>query len=102
LTPVSFCQWFLYIEAILIHRSFKTTRIGPSLLAGAGAGITFLAHAAPALIAVLLIATFTLRAIIVSIRTKDGSYAWLRLRASIAAGIAFIVLSFPLTSIVVG
>jgi hypothetical protein len=102
LIPVSFCQWFLYIEAILIHRSFKTTRIGPSLLAGAGAGITFLAHAAPALIAVLLIATFTVRAIIVSIRTKDGTYGWLRIRASIAAGAAFIVFSLPLTSIVVG
>ena len=102
LIPVSFCQWFLYIEAIFIHRAFRTTRIAPSLLAGAGAGITFLAHAAPALIAVLLIATFTVRSIVLAIRAKDGTYGWQRLRASIAAGAAFFLFSLPLTFIVVG
>ena len=61
LIPVSFCQWFLYIELILIDRAFRTTRIGPSILAGAGAGISFLAHAAPALISVLIIFLFTMR-----------------------------------------
>ncbi len=102
LIPVSFCQWFFYIEVILIHRAFMTTRIGPSIWAGAGAGVTFLAHAAPALIAVLLIFTYTVRSIVKAIRSKDGTYGWPRLRASLAAGAAFILFSLPLTMIVVG
>lgn len=102
LIPVSFCHWFFYIEVILIDRAFRSTRIVPSLLAGAGAGITFLAHAAPALLSVLIIFLFTLREVWLAIRRKDGTYGWPRFRASIAAAAAFIVCSLPLTSIVVG
>ena len=102
LIPVSFCQWFLYIELILIDRAFRTMRIGPSILAGAGAGISFLAHAAPALISVLIIFLFTVREVVKAVRSKDRSMGWARFRASVAAGAAFIVCSLPLTWIVVG
>lgn len=102
LIPVSFCQWFLYIEVILIDRAFRTTRIGPSVVAGLGAGITFLAHAAPALISVLLIMILTFREMYLSVRRKDGTRGWPRFRASLFAGAAFIIASLPLTWIVVG
>ncbi|MEO8068339.1 MAG: hypothetical protein ABI599_11655 [Flavobacteriales bacterium] len=102
LIPVSFCQWFLYIEVIFIDRAFRSTRIMPSLIAGIGAGVTFLAHAAPALLSVLIIFLFTMNEVVAAIRRKDGTYGWPRLRASIVAGTAFIITSLPLTSIVVG
>lgn len=102
LIPVSFCQWFFYIEVILLDRAFRTTRIVPSMLAGAGAGISFLAHAAPAVMAVLLIIVFTLRSVVLAIWRKDGTYGWPRMRASLAAGAAFIICSLPLTKILVG
>jgi len=102
LIPVSFCQWFLYIELILIDRAFRTTRIVPSVIAGVGAGITFLAHAAPALISVLIIFLFTMAEVVRAFRRKDRASAWPRFRASLAAGAAFIICSLPLTWIVVG
>ena len=102
LIPVSFCQWFFYIEVILIDRAFRSTRLWPSLVAGTGAGVTFLAHAGPALISVLIIFLFTLREVVLAIRRNDGTYGWPRFRASMAAGAAFILCSLPLTWFVVG
>lgn len=101
LIPVSFCHWFFYIELILIHRAFRNTRIGPSVVAGAGGGITFLAHAGPALLSVLIIVLFTARKMYLAVRRKDG-WGWPRLRASLAAGATFIIFSLPLTWTVVG
>ncbi|MFZ1689038.1 MAG: hypothetical protein WAU70_16575 [Flavobacteriales bacterium] len=102
LIPVSFCQWFFYIEVILIDRAFRSTRLWPSIVAGTGAGVTFLAHAGPALLSVLIIFLFTLREVVLAIHRKDGTYGWPRFRASLAAGAAFILCSLPLTWYVVG
>jgi hypothetical protein len=94
---VSFCQWFFYLEVILIDRAFRSTRIGPSMIAGAGAGITFLAHAGPAMIAVLLFGIFAMVDLSAALRRKDRGAAWARTKACIAAGVAFIVATLPLT-----
>lgn len=102
MSAVTFCQWFFYIEVILIDRAFRNYRIGPSLLAGAGAGITFLAHAGPAMVAVLIFAVFTMVQVVDAMRRKDRAAAWSRIRASIAAALAFIVATLPLTWYIVG
>lgn len=99
---VTFCQWFFYLELVLIDRALRTTRIGPSIAAGAGAGITFLAHAGPAMISVLIIAFFTLAAIVAALRRRDKRAAWARIKASTAAAIAFTVGTLPLTWYIVG
>ncbi len=101
LIPVSFCHWFFYIELILIHRAFLSTRIGASVVAGAGGGITFLAHAGPALLSVLIIVLFTAREMYLAVRRQEG-WGWPRLRASLFAGATFILFSLPLTWTVVG
>lgn len=99
---VTFCQWFFYLELVLIDRALRTTRIGPSVVAGAGAGITFLAHAGPAMISVLLIAWFTLAATVSALRRNDKPAAWARIKASTAAAIAFAIGTLPLTWYIVG
>lgn len=102
LIPVSFCQAFFYIELILVHRACRSGRIAPWLWAGTGAGITFLAHPAPALIAVLLIATCTAMAVVRAYREHGEAAARGRLGNAVVAGAAFLVATLPITWYIVG
>ena len=102
LLPVSFCQVFFYVELILIDRAIRSERWGPSIAAGAGAGITFLGHAAPAFISVLLIAVLTLGAMRTLWIGKDRPKMWHRFLLASVSALAFLVTSFPMTWYVVG
>lgn len=95
--PSSASQWLFYLELILIHRAVRSGRAGPFAVAGTGAGITFLAHAAPAFIAVLLIAWATIRRFITSWRHGDKPAMLGAARAGLVAGAAFLVATLPLT-----
>lgn len=97
LIPVSFSQWFFYVELVLIDRAFRSKRIAPSMLAGFWAGISFLSHAGPAMISVLIIAILTIREVASSVRGGDRPAAKARALASLWAGVAFIVATLPLT-----
>lgn len=97
LIPVSFTQGLFYFELILLDRAFRKPDISRASLAGAGAGITFLSHAAPAMIAVLIFAAFTVGRVVRSLRHKDRRTAWSWLKASLFGAGAFILTSLPLT-----
>lgn len=100
--PVSFCQAFFYIGLILVHRAFQGVRPGRSLAAGFFAGITFLAHPAPALLLVLIIVACTVVAMSGSFRKKDRKALRDRAMASLIAGAAFLVATLPLTYYILG
>lgn len=102
LIPVSFGQVFFYLEIILVDRAFRSTRLMPSLWAGAGAGIAFLAHPAPALIAVLIFAGYTAVDVIRAFRQGDKAHIRRRISASFLAGAAFLVTTLPITWYIIG
>jgi hypothetical protein len=95
--PASASQWLFYLELILLHRAIRSQRAGPSLAAGVGAGITFLSHPAPAMLAVLLFAGFRLHALALALRRRDRTAVRKLLWCSMEAGAAFLVATLPLT-----
>jgi len=102
LFPVCFIQAFFYLDLVLIHRAFRTQRWWPSILAGFAAGITFLGHAAPGIIAVLLIVLMTAWDIRRSWREGDRKSAQARYFSSFMAALSFIIASLPLLWYIVG
>lgn len=97
LIPVCFSQSFFYLELILIDKAFRTARPVPYVLAGLGAGITFLAHAGPAIIAVLLIATLATVQLVRAARRKDLQGFKHGIFTSLYAAAGFLLASIPLT-----
>lgn len=97
LIPVSFSQSFFYLDLILIDHAFRRRRPAPALLAGFLMGITFLAHAGPAIIAVLLVAVLTMWEVSSALLRQDRKAAWSNARTALLAAAAFIVASLPLT-----
>lgn len=97
LIPVSFSQSLFYVELMLIDKAFRTGRQGPALVAGLGAGLTFLAHAAPAMIAVLMIGVLTGIQAVQARRNKDNRTLRLCLTSCLFAAIGFLLASMPLT-----
>ncbi|MBP8823007.1 MAG: hypothetical protein KBH07_05150 [Flavobacteriales bacterium] len=97
LIPVSFSQSFFFLELILIDKAFRKDRPWPSLAAGLGAGLTFLAHAGPAILAVLLIALITCVKLVVAYRRKNLPMARGATIACLFAAGGFLAASLPLT-----
>ncbi len=102
LIPVSLLQAFFYIELILIDKAFRTRRLLPSVWAGLGAGFTFMGHAAPGLIAVLMIGTLTAWDMLRTWRAGEHADAGRRLLTSSTAALAFVLASLPFLWYVVG
>ena len=56
LWPCNFAQGLFYLAIVLLISAFRTKRVLPAVLAGLAAGLTALAHTAPALILALITA----------------------------------------------
>lgn len=102
LLPVNFFQALFYLLLIQVHRAMRTLHLRDWGLAGAGAGVLFLGHAAPTLIIVGLIAVLVLSGAASSLRHGQRPEAGRWILRGALAGAAFIVLSLPLTWYVVG
>ena len=55
LYPVTFAQFFFYVNILLSFKAFSTQRYGWFILLGVSIGLCFLAHAAPALLSILIL-----------------------------------------------
>ncbi len=102
LIPISFVQCFFYTGLIVVHRAFLTGRLTAYLGMGLLVGMTFMAHAAPALILVAIIGALTLDALWKSIQIRDWRTVRWRVGLSLAAAAMFLLCTWPLLRYIVG
>lgn len=102
LLPMMFSQGLFYLMVIALHRSFRTSAWPVWLGVGAGAGVLFLAHAAPAMILVGTVAFHLIYEMVTAWRAGDRPAVLAHLKCSVASGAAFIIITLPLTWYVVG
>lgn len=100
--PITFSQALFYPELILIDRAFRSGCMKRSVLAGLGAGFIFLAHPAPALIAVAMFAGFTFLGMIRAYRQGGIGPALKPLYNSLGAAGAFLAATLPFTWYLLG
>lgn len=102
LIPISFVQAFFYLGLIAVHRAFRNGRLTAYLGMGALSGIIFMAHAAPALILVVIIMVLTVNALWGPLRQGDRRQAWKHVGLSMAGAVMFILFALPLLRYIVG
>lgn len=102
LLPMMFSQGLFYLLVIALHHSFRYSAWPVWMGMGAGAGVLFLAHAAPAMILVGTVAFRLIYAIVTAWRAGDRAGVLAHLKCSLASAAAFIIITLPLTWYVVG
>lgn len=102
LLPVNFFQAFFYLELLLVFAAIRSPSWWKWALAGTGAGLLFMGHAAPALLAVLVIAVYLVQRSITIWRNEGIRHCGPVTGHALAAGAAFLLISLPLTWYVVG
>jgi len=102
LLPMMFSQGLFYLMVIALLGSIRTSAWPVWTAMGAGAGVLFLAHAAPAMLLVGMVAIHLVRAMFTAWRAGDRASLLAHVKCSIASAAAFIVITLPLTWYVVG
>lgn len=102
LLPMIFSQGLFYLMVIALYRSYRSSAWPVWMLMGSGAGVLFLAHAAPAMIMVGMVAFHLIYAMVTAWRAGDRAGMLAQLKCSLAAAAAFIVITLPLTWFVFG
>jgi hypothetical protein len=102
LLPMMFSQGLFYLMVIALLGSIRTSAWPVWMGMGAGAGVLFLAHAAPAMILVGMVAIHLIRAMFTAWRAGDRAGLLAHVKCALASAIAFIVITLPLTWYVVG
>ncbi|PWT71188.1 MAG: hypothetical protein C5B59_18615 [Bacteroidetes bacterium] len=100
--PSGFSQLFMYLNIILIYKAFSRQTYTWFILLGVSMGLSFLSHAAPAILAALI--TFYIQVIKIYSVVRKKEYA--AFRRSVYQGIAvvvpFFVVASPLLFFIVG
>lgn len=102
LLPMMFSQGLFYLLVIALHHSFRYSAWPVWMGMGAGAGVLFLAHAAPAMILVGTVAFHLIFAMVTAWRTGDRAGVRAHIKCVLASAAAFIIITLPLTWYVVG
>ncbi|MCB9168845.1 MAG: hypothetical protein H6597_03365 [Flavobacteriales bacterium] len=95
-------QALFYMDIILARAAFRNRRAWRFVVLGSLAGLTFLGHAAPALLIVLIIVVDTLRQLIPAARARDRRLMGTTVRNALLAGAAFVLAALPLLTTLVG
>jgi hypothetical protein len=102
LYPVCFAQFLFYLSVILCYKAFSKQSYFWFFLAGAASGICFLAHAAPAILIILMMISIQGGNMIRAVKEKNypalKKYTW----QVVATFIPFILVSFPYLFFIVG
>ncbi len=96
LYPVCFVQFLFYLNLIFFYKAYSTGRLRWFLILGLGLGLSFLGHLAPTFIAILIISSIMLSALIQSIRKKDREALLKITRQTTVCAISFLVAASPL------
>ena len=102
LYPVTFVQFFFYVNILLCYKAFNTGKYRWFLLLGFSIGLSFLGHAAPALIIVLIL--LSIQAGNCWRAWRDKNYPALRryFLQGFVAFVPFIIVAFPVLYYIVG
>ena len=99
---ILFCQFVFFIDMFLCYKVFSSQKYSWFIWLGAAIGLSFLAHAAPVILIILIMASIQGRKIFASIIAK--SYGLIKkyfFQATFCA-IFFILAAFPLLYYIVG
>ena len=102
LYPVCFTQFIFYINIALCYKAFYTQKYFWFILLGASVGISFLGHAGPALLVILMMFSIQLQNILHSIRGKNYLLLKKYILQGVWASVSFIIAAMPLIYYVVG
>jgi hypothetical protein len=100
--PVSFSQFFFYLNIILCYKAFTSQKNIWFFILGTMIGISFLAHTAPAIMIILVMFFIQYPKIFSSLRSKDYFSLRKYLVQSIITLVPFLIASLPLTYYIVG
>ena len=100
--PLTFAQFFFYLNIIVCHKAFTSQKNIWFFVLGTLLGISFLAHTAPTLMIILIMAFVQCPKIFSSFRSKDYSSLQKYILQSIITFVPFVIASLPLTYYIVG
>jgi len=100
--PLTFAQFFFYLNIIVCYKAFTSQRNIWFFILGMLIGISFLAHTAPAIMIILIMAFIQYPKIFRSLRSKDYFSLRKYILQSIVTFVPFIIASLPLTYYIVG
>jgi hypothetical protein len=102
LYPVCFTQFLFYVNIVLCFKAFSAQKYFWFILLGASVGISFLGHAAPAIILILIMFSIQSQNIFNSLRQKDYSLLKKYILQGILAFAFFTIAAMPLIYYIVG
>lgn len=102
LYPSAFMLFAFYLDIILCYQAFSTQKYSWFALLGLSTGITFLGHAAPALIIILILIALQTGPLIAAIRQKQTALAKRYLLQGLIAFLCFCLAAAPVLYFVIG
>ena len=102
LYPVCFAQFLFYLNIILCYKAFSTQKYVWFLVLGTFIGINFLAHTAPTILIILIMASIQLRNVLSAAKQKDYELIKKYVAQGIITFVPFVIASLPLTYYIVG
>jgi len=102
LYPVCFTQFLFYLNIILCYKAFSRQKYFWFILLGTAIGISFLGHAAPAIIIILILITIQGQQMFNSFKEKNYASLKKYMLQGIWAFVFFIMAAMPLVYYIVG
>lgn len=102
LYPVTFAQFFFYIDVLLCYKAFRTGKYGWFALLGAAIGLTFLAHTAPAVIIILMLLLIQGKNFWQAFRQKNNPANRRYFLQGVVVFIPFLVINLPFLYYIIG
>ena len=102
LYPVCFAQFLFYLNIILCYKAFSTQKYIWFFVLGTFIGISFLAHTAPTILIILIMASIQLRDVVSAVKQRDFSLIKKYVGQGLATFVPFVIASLPLTYYIVG
>jgi len=102
LYPVTFAQFFFYVNILLTFKAFSTGKYGWFGLLGASIGISFLGHTAPALLIILMLISMQAGNFLRAARKKDLAALKRLLLQGLLAFLPFLLVVSPFLYYIIG
>ncbi|GGB20764.1 hypothetical protein [Puia dinghuensis] len=102
LYPFAFMLFAFFLDILLCYQAFTTQKISWFALLGLAVGITFLGHAAPAVIIVLMMISLQTSALITAIKQKQPVLVKKYIAQGLVAFLCFCLAAAPILYYVIG